>query len=48
MLASYMGWKYLKFELSNEKEEKFKQKRGGSGVGDTIKMNVGSVNKNWI
>ena len=27
-----------------KKEEKIKQKRGGSGVGDTIKMNVGS----WI
>ena len=29
-------------------EEKTKQKRGGSGVGNTIKMtwNVGSVNKN--
>ena len=31
-----------------KKEEKIKQKRGGSGVGDTIKRNVGSVNKNWI
>ena len=29
-----------------KKEEKIKQKRGGSGVGDIIKMNVGSVNKN--
>ena len=27
-------------------EEKIKRKRGGSGVGDKIKMNVGSVNKN--
>ena len=31
-----------------KKENNIKQKRGGSGVGDTIKMNVGSVNKNWI
>ena len=31
-----------------KKEEKTKQKRSGRGVGDTIKMNVGSVNKNWI
>ena len=29
-----------------KKEEKIKQKQGGNGVGDTIKMNVGSVNKN--
>ena len=29
-----------------KKEEKIKQKRGGSGVGDTINTNVGSVNKN--
>ena len=29
-----------------KKEEKIKQKRGGSGVGDTIKMNVGSMKKN--
>ena len=29
-----------------KKEEKIKQKQGGSGVGDTIKINVGSVNKN--
>ena len=29
-----------------EKEVKFKQKRGGGGVGDTIKMNVERVNKN--
>ena len=29
-------------------EEKTKEKRGGSGVGDTIKMNVGSLNENWI
>ena len=29
-----------------KKEEQIKQKRGESGVGDTIKMNVGSVNKN--
>ena len=29
-----------------KKEEKIKQKRGGSGVGDTITMNVRSVNKN--
>ena len=29
-----------------KKEEQIKQRRGGSGVGDTIKMNVGSVNKN--
>ena len=31
-----------------KKEEKIEQKQGGSGKGDTIKMNVGSVNKNWI
>ena len=31
-----------------KKEEKIKQKRGGSGIGDTIKMKVRSVNKNWI
>ena len=29
-----------------KKEEKIKQKRGESGVGDTINMNVESVNKN--
>ena len=29
-----------------KKEEKIKQKQGGSGVGDTVKMNVESVNKN--
>ena len=29
-----------------KKEDNIKQKRGGSGVGDTIKINVGSVNKN--
>ena len=29
-----------------KKEEQIKQKRSESGVGDTIKMNVGSVNKN--
>ena len=29
-----------------EKEEKIKQKRSWSGVGDTTKMNVGTVNKN--
>ena len=28
-----------------KKEDKIKQKRGGSGVGDKMKMNVGSVNK---
>ena len=31
-----------------KKEEKIKQKQGGSGVVDTIKMNVWSVDKNWI
>ena len=30
-----------------KKKEKIKQKWGWSGVGDTIKMNVGSVDKNW-
>ena len=29
-----------------EKEGKIKLKRGGSGVGDTIKMNVETVNIN--
>ena len=29
-----------------KKEDNIKQKGGGSGVGDTIKMNVGRVNKN--
>ena len=29
-----------------KKEEKIKQKRGGSGVGVTIKMNLGRLNKN--
>ena len=28
-----------------KKEEKIKQKRGASGVGDTIKMNLRSVNE---
>ena len=31
-----------------KKEEKIKQKRGASGVGDTIKMNLRSVNENQI
>ena len=29
-----------------KKEEKIKQKRSGSGVGDTKKMHVGGVKKN--
>ena len=29
-----------------KKEEQIKQRRGWGGVGDTIKMNVESVNKN--
>ena len=29
-----------------KKEEQIKQRRGGDGVGDTIKMNVESMNKN--
>ena len=36
----------IKFELSNKKGREIKQKRGRSGVGDTIKMNMGSGNKN--
>ena len=31
-----------------KKKEKVKQKWSGSGVRDTIKTNVESVNKNWI
>ena len=37
----------VKCELSNQKgKEKNKQKRGGCGVEDTVKINVRSVNKN--
>ena len=31
-----------------KREEKIKQKLGKSEAGDTIKINVGSVDKNWI
>ena len=31
-----------------KKEDNIKQKQGGSGVGDTIEMNLGCMNKNLI
>ena len=50
--AGYVGWKLCKdrAQFSNKNEKKTKQKQGGNGVEDTIKMsqNVESVNKKWI
>ena len=49
MLASYMDWKCRKVWAQQwKRKRKIKQKPGGSGVGDAVKINVRSVNKNWI